>query len=135
MDPTQLTTLLAGGGTALALVMGCGITVMTLGFIALSWFIAIKIRNSATKGDKVMQEQGIKGEATILNVWDTGVRFGNAYQMGMQVEVRVPGREPYQTQTRASVPIVNIPQFQPGAVIPVKVHPNDPSKVLPDIYA
>lgn len=135
MDPTQLTSLLAGGGTILALVLGCGITIATLGFIALTWFIAMKIRNSATKGDKVMQEQGIKGEATILNVWDTGVRFGNAYQMGMQVEVRVPGREPYQTQTRASVPIVNIPQFQPGAVIPVKVHPTDPSKVLPDIYA
>jgi hypothetical protein len=135
MDPTELVALLTGGGVALTIIFSCVVIGGTLGFIALTWFIAIKIRNSATKGDKVMQEQGIKGEATILNIWDTGVRFGNAYQMGMQVEVRVPGREPYQTQTRASVPIVNIPQFQPGAVIPVKVHPTDPSKVLPDIYA
>jgi len=30
--------------------------------------------------------------------------------------------------------MINIPQFQPGAEVPVKIHPSDPTQVVMDIY-
>ena len=52
----------------------------------------------------------------------------------MQLEVRPPGGSPYITQLNAVVPLINIPQFQPGTVVPVKISPVDATKVELDVY-
>ena len=79
-------------------------------------------------------KSGISAQATIQNVWQTGTYVNNSPQVGMQLEVRPPTGVPYVAQVNAIIPLINIPQFQPGAVVPVKIHPTDPSKVALDVY-
>ena len=50
------------------------------------------------------------------------------------IELQTSTGVPYTAQVNAIIPLVNIPQFQPGAVVPVKIHPTDPSKVALDVY-
>ena len=79
-------------------------------------------------------KSGTPAQATIQQVWPTGTYVNNNPQIGMQLEVRPPTGLPYTAQLKAVIPLVNIPQFQPGAVVPVKIHPTDPSKVALDVY-
>jgi hypothetical protein len=69
-----------------------------------------------------------------MSVQQTGVMVNNQPQVVFDLEVRPPGGTPYRTQAKAVIPIVNIPQFQPGVELPVKVHPSDPMQVALDIY-
>jgi hypothetical protein len=80
-------------------------------------------------------QSGVRGQAVIRNVWQTGTYVNYNPQIGMQLEVTPPSGVPYTAQVMAVVPMVNIPQFQPGVTVPVKIHPTDPSKVELDVYA
>jgi hypothetical protein len=46
--------------------------------------------------------------------------------------VTVPGRNPYQVEVRQFVPLMLLARLQVGAVLPVKVDQQDPSKVVVD---
>lgn len=109
----------------------------TLGFIVLSFIVAGSIARRAIKGDPEIRENGIPAQAQILRTWDTGVRFNNDMnvQVGMELRVQPPSGSPYQTKARAVINVVNMPQFQPGVTVPIKIHPTDPQKVMLDIYA
>jgi hypothetical protein len=84
--------------------------------------------------NKEILQNGIPAQATIRNVWQTGTYVNYNPQLGMQLEVQPPTGTPYMAQVNAVVPMVNIPQFQPGVVVPVKIHPTDPSKVELNVY-
>ena len=55
-------------------------------------------------------------------------------QISFQLEVHPPTGIPYAAETKAVIPMVNIPQLQPGADVRVKINPSDPSNVVLDIY-
>jgi hypothetical protein len=77
-----------------------------------------------------LAERGEAAEATIIEVRETGVTVNEIYPMiGVTLEVRRAGRPPYQVKTRWLIDRFQIPQFQPGAVIPVMVDPDDPDNV------
>jgi hypothetical protein len=84
--------------------------------------------------DRSVLESGIPAMARIVNVRQTGMMVNNQPQIAFQLEVHPPSGSPYQVETKAVIPMINIPQFQPGAEIPVKIHPADPSKVVLDVY-
>ncbi len=130
MGVEEIMALVGGGSILLTCLVGGLITVVTLGSMGAVMFFVFK----AMRPDPTIMKSGTPAQATIQNVWQTGTYVNNNPQIGMQLEVRPPNGVPYQTQVNAIIPLVNIPQFQPGAVVPVKIHPTDPSKVALDVY-
>ena len=130
MGIEEMMTTIMGGSILLTCVIGGLITLVTLGSIGAVMFFVFK----ALRPDPTIMKSGTPAQATIQNVWQTGTYVNNNPQVGMQLEVRPPTGVPYTAQVNAIIPLVNIPQFQPGAVVPVKIHPTDPSKVALDVY-
>jgi hypothetical protein len=134
MSPEEITIFGTAGFTAIFIIGACAITALTLGFIAVSWVVGIKIRDRMFKGDPTIREQGISATAKVLQIGQTGMMVNYQPQAHLVLEVTPPDGEPYQAQVTTVIPMVAIPQFQPGAVVPVKIHPTDRSKVIIDIY-
>jgi hypothetical protein len=130
MGIEEMMTTIMGGSILLTCLIGGLVTVVTVGSIGAVMFFVFR----ALRPDPTITKSGIPAQATIQNVWQTGTYVNNNPQVGLQLEVRPPTGVAYVTQTNAIIPLVNIPQFQPGAVVPVKIHPTDPSKVILDVY-
>ena len=60
---------------------------------------------------------------------DTGTMVNNAPVMELDLQVTVPGKEPYQVKHRQLVALSAIPNFQPGKTFPVHVDQQDPTKL------
>jgi hypothetical protein len=129
MMPEELSALL-GASAVLTIVLVCGGGVMSLGITIAAIFL---VRRAFVPSQKMLTE-GVSGEATIVQIRQTGVMVNNQPQAALTLDVRVPGWEPYQVETKMIIPIVNVPQFQPGIVVPVKVDPDNHSKVALDVY-
>jgi len=84
-------------------------------------------------GKRKLLSDGVAGEATVLHFYemDEASTFGNA-QHDFKVEVRVPGREPYELQGLFRIPVKLMGVVGRGTVVPVKVHPSEPSRVVFD---
>jgi hypothetical protein len=125
------------GITGLTLILGCGITAVTIGFIVVTFVIVGQMKKRVMRGDADLAQNGVPAKATILRIWDTGVRWGGRedVQMGFDLQVTPPAGDPYQAQAKAIIPMIHISQFQPGREVPIKIHPTDPSKIILDIYA
>jgi len=130
MGIEEMMSTIMGGSILLTCLIGGLVTVITLVSIGAVMFFVFR----ALRPDPTITKSGIPAQATIQNVWQTGTYVNNNPQIGFQIEVRPPTGVPYVTQATAIIPLVNIPQFQPGAVVPVKIHPTDPSKVILDVY-
>ncbi|MCC7361980.1 MAG: hypothetical protein IT317_21025 [Anaerolineales bacterium] len=96
-------------------------------------FVVWRVMKGLGPNRQILQN-GIAAQATIRQVWQTGTYVNYNPQIGMQLEVQPPNGAAYMAQVNAVVPMVNIPQFQPGVVVPVKIHPTDPSKVELNVY-
>ena len=79
-----------------------------------------------------IRANGLPATATVLKIWETGVRVNDNPVVGFLLEVQAEGMEPYQATTKALISILQIPQIQPGAVLKVKYDPEDPSRVALD---
>jgi hypothetical protein len=129
-----ITELLAGS-TVLVVLLICAGTVVTIVFtVGITWLAIVLIRKAMGPNRGILQN-GIPAKAKIVSVQQTGVMVNYQPQVAFQLEVTPPNGVPYQAQTKAVIPMVNIPQFQPGVEVPVKIHPTDPSKVVMDVYA
>lgn len=76
-----------------------------------------------------VQAVGVPAEATVLAIWETGVRVNDNPVVGFRLEIHVEGREPWEAETKALISILDIPQIQPGAVLEVLYDPDDPQRV------
>jgi len=130
MDPTNL---IFGGSMALTLIIIAASCIFTLVILAATGLLIWWIMKRVGPNQNILQN-GIPAQATIRQVWQTGTFINENPQVGMQLEVRPPGGAPYVAQVNAVVPLINIPQFQPGTVVPVKISPVDASKVELDVY-
>ena len=68
---------------------------------------------------------GLVGQGTIKAIHDTGMFVNNQPQFDIELDVTVPDRDPYTATIRQVVAMSVLPQFQPGAVMPVRVDPDD----------
>jgi len=85
---------------------------------------------------KALQRTGLPARATILDIWDTGITVNNDPVIGLRIEVTPDGGPPYiATIKKALISRLDVPQFQPERVIPVRVDPKDPQRVAIDFYA
>lgn len=73
---------------------------------------------------------GLIGQATVQALRDTGMMINENPQVEFDLLVSVDGREPYPVTHRQVVSRLVISNFQPGASIPVRVDPADPTRVL-----
>jgi len=137
MSGTDLFGLLFGGSTVLFIVLACGSAALIIGSVAAIFVITRRIGKRMIEGDPEIAQNGLSGKGRILSIEDTGVRIGGEMNIRcrFQLEVTPDGGSPYQATALAVIPMVNLAQFQAGAVVPVKIHPTDPSKVILDIYA
>jgi hypothetical protein len=76
-----------------------------------------------------LRQRGQPAEATILEVWDTGVTINRDPQVGLRLEVRPPGQPPYQAKTTAMVSRLNPGLYCPGMVVQVLYDPQNPQRV------
>ncbi len=91
--------------------------------------ITIPLWSLRKKKKKVenLKATGIKGEATILQIDDTGIRIHDNPQMNIMLEVRIPDHPPYQVRKTVTVPLVRLSQIQAGSVVAVIADPSEPS--------
>ena len=86
-----------------------------------------QMQGMATGG---LYTSGIAGNATVTAVNDTGTMVNNAPVMELDLQVTVPGREPYPVKHRQLIALSQIPNFQPGRSFPVHVDQQDPNKLV-----
>jgi hypothetical protein len=125
--------LIAGSTLMFTLVTICGSLLFTVVVTGAVIFVIYRVMKGMGPNRQILQT-GIPAQATIRQVWQTGTYINMNPQVGMQLEVRPPNGAPYVAQVTAVVPMINIPQFQPGTVVPVKISPTDPSRVELDVY-
>ncbi|HEU5100739.1 MAG TPA: hypothetical protein VFU22_17040 [Roseiflexaceae bacterium] len=80
-------------------------------------------------------KNGTPAQATILRIWDTGTTINDNPVVGFLLEVRPQNLPAYQAESKSMIPRLSIPQFQPGATVPVKIDPLNQSRVALDIFA
>ena len=84
--------------------------------------------------NKPIRETGVSASAKVMKIWETGVRINNNPVVGFLLLVTLKDGTSYEAKTKNVVSIVNIPQIQPGAILPVKVDPGNRQLVALDIY-
>jgi hypothetical protein len=99
------------------------------GFFAIFYFV-FKTTLGPVAEQQELLESGTPAEATILALEETGITVNKIYPVvKLTLEVRPPGGQPYQAQFQTMIDRLEIPQVQPGKVVPVVYDPADPSKV------
>ncbi|MEA2493142.1 MAG: hypothetical protein QOJ29_1053 [Thermoleophilaceae bacterium] len=77
-----------------------------------------------------LMANGRVGTAVITEVRQTGMFVNENPQVEMDLQVNVEGIPTYTATHRQVIAQIAIPQFQPGATVPVRVDPEDPTSVL-----
>lgn len=77
---------------------------------------------------------GQSAEALVLAIADTGMTVNDDPIVEFRLRVRPVSGEPYEVRTRGLVGRLDVPQVQPGAVLPVAIDPADPQKVALRMY-
>ena len=122
--PVQLNILLTLS-VIVPIVLGIGITVIMLVWLR-------KFMGSVTGANL---KNGTPAQATILRIWDTGTTVNDNPVVGLLLEVRPQNLPAYQAESKSMIPRLSISQFQPGAIIPVRIDPQNQARVALDIFA
>ena len=121
--------LVGGFSIVLTLVIIAFTVVAMIVSFAFVWFIIRRV-TGGSKADRQLMQTGVPAQATIVRIWETGVQVNMSPQVGMLLEVQPPGQPPFQAETKTVISQLMIPQFQPGAIVPVKYDPTDNSKIV-----
>jgi len=107
-------------------------------------FLAIAILASACgtidrlTGVKVacdLRASGVAARAEILAVWETGISLNHEPVIGLRVRVMPPDGADFEAEIpKALIGQLQIPQFQPGKIVPVVYARNDATKIGLDVY-
>jgi hypothetical protein len=72
---------------------------------------------------------GEPAQARVLRLWDTGVTLNDSPQVGLLLEVQRQNYPAYHVETKTFVSRLQTSQFQPGAMLNVRVDRADPNKI------
>jgi hypothetical protein len=81
---------------------------------------------------EALKATGKPGEATVLQLEDTGIRVNDNPRVNVLLEIRIPGYSPYQIQKTVTIPKVRASQIQVGSIVSVLADPTqttNPDKV------
>ncbi len=94
---------------------------------------AIRDRFTGEATAREIRATGQPAEATVVQIWDTGVTVNNDPVVGFLLEVKPSdGRPAFQAKTRALVSRLDVPRVQPGATLRVMFDPKDTARVAVD---
>lgn len=92
-------------------------------------------RMSGVSEARALQTIGTAAKATILRVWDTGITVNDDPVIGMDVQVYPAEGESWRaTIPKSLISRLDIPQIQPGQIVPVRFDPHNPWRVALDRY-
>ena len=77
---------------------------------------------------------GKPASATITAISDTGITINNDPVVAFDLEVHPGQGAPFMAKTQALISRLDVPQVQPGRVVPVKFDPRQPSRVAIDLW-
>jgi hypothetical protein len=77
-----------------------------------------------------LMSNGRVGQATITHVTDTGVRMNQNPQVQIDLLVTMDGEPSYEASVTQVISRLAVAAFQPGATVPVRVDPRDPSQLI-----
>lgn len=117
---------LAAGSMIFTIAIICISTLCGLGITAIAIAIPIYIMRNNQKKLQNLAATGIQGEATVLQLEDTGMRINDDPRVAVTLEVRLPGYPPYQVRKTVTLPLIRMSQVQVGAVIAVLADPSQP---------
>lgn len=89
----------------------------------------IDLAKQAEEAQRLLQV-GQRGLAMVMAVRPTGESVDDNPQAELELSVALDGREPYKVTHRQVISRVAIGGFLPGAKVPVRVDPHDPSNLL-----
>jgi hypothetical protein len=96
---------------------------------------AVADRMSGVSEAKRLQEAGTPAKARILKLWDTGITVNDDPVIGLEVEIaREDGSVYTATIPKSLISRLDVPQFQPGQSVGVRIDPQDPAIVVLDVY-
>lgn len=97
---------------------------------------AVADRMSGVAEAKRLQGTGTPANARILEIWDTGITVNDDPVIGMRVEIsRSDGTTYTAAIPKSLISRLDVPRFQPGANVPVRIDPRDPNLVALDAYS
>lgn len=92
-------------------------------------------RMSGVAEAKRLQESGLPATAKVLDLWDTGITVNNDPVISLKVEVTRPDGSIYTVVIPKSlVSRLDVPRFQPGSLVSVRIDPQDANVVALDEY-
>ena len=82
-----------------------------------------------TGPNKQLLATGETAQATVVQMWDTGVTINDNPRVGLLLEVRPANRPAYQVKTAQVVSRLQTSMYQPGQMLEVKIDPADQKKI------
>ena len=86
--------------------------------------------NADAQKAQYLMANGKVGTAVVTELRQTGAFVNENPQCEIDLQVTVEGIPPYATTHRQVLAMVAIPQFQPGATVPVRVDPDNPTSLI-----
>ncbi len=77
---------------------------------------------------------GVPARATVLELRDSGTTINDDPVVIFVLAVEPAAGEPFRAETRALVARLDVPQVQPGRVLPVRYDPADRTRVAIDLW-
>jgi len=93
---------------------------------------ALRDRMTGEADAKQIRAVGVSAQATVVQIWDTGVTVNDDPVVGFLLDVAPEGRPAFQARTKALVSRLAVPRVQPGAQLRVMFDPKDTTRVALD---
>ncbi len=101
------------------------IIVVTLAIIA----VVFRKVGAMSSPNRDLLATGETAQATVVSLWETGTSVNDRPLIGMLLQVQPANGQPYEVKTTQLISMLQIPQFQPGHKLVVKVDPRNPQRV------
>jgi hypothetical protein len=113
-------TIITFASICFSLLCGLVVTVAAVG-------IPLYMMRNNQKKLQNLAATGKQGEATILQMEDTGMRINDDPRVALTMEIRIPGYPPYQIRKTLTLELIRMSQVQPGSVVAVLADPSEPA--------
>jgi hypothetical protein len=100
-------------------ILFCSSMLILFGTIPLAWL-----------GNRRVLRGGQRGEAVILDIWDTGMTINESPVVGFHLEVQPLSGSPFEAKTERLISRLQVHEFQPGARVPVRYNPRSKKVAL-----